>query len=177
MTCNKCNKKKSKCGCKDHALESNQGCPPGHNCSDKNSCPSVQDAHCVVYNGPILTDFGINPGDRLDTVLQKIALWTLNPSCVDPANTCQSVLNLLPFSITSTTFGISWTGQVNSTGYQVEYKTVSALSWTLNTVVPTTQFQDTVIGLLPGTTYLVRVNSTCASGSCYSLTISLTTKL
>src|SRR3989304_2590229 len=82
------------CGCKDSALTTNLPCPPGTPCINPEPCAQVWDMHCIIYTGNTIVDLDINPGDRMDEIMQKLILNGLNPGCVDPTSTCQSALNL-----------------------------------------------------------------------------------
>lgn len=163
-----------KCGCSDSALTTPISCPTGPDCEGE-TCPQVWDAHCIVYNGDEIVDLGINPGDRLDVILQKLVLNSLNPGCVNPLNTCQSALNLRSTTVTNSSITIAWDTVGNGVSYQVEYKIAGAGSWTLNPIVIIGQ--DVISGLLPDTDYNIRVNTVCGMGSCYSLTINVKTNI
>jgi len=94
---------------------------------------------------------------------------------------CNAVLGLRSLAITSDKIEIGWLPQGAATQYQVEAKLASALSWTLLTpITPTvgaTIETQTIGSLTANTEYHFRVNTTCPVGSCYSVTISVTTKI
>jgi hypothetical protein len=94
---------------------------------------------------------------------------------------CGSVVGLRSLSITTTTIELGWLPQGAATEYQVEYKLATALSWTLVApVTPTVGAMietQTVGALIPNTEYHFRVDTTCHFGSCYSVTILVTTKI
>ena len=163
-----------KCGCSDAALTTPISCPTDEGCENPEICSQIWDAHCVVYNGDEIVDLDINPGDRMDVILQKQVLNSLNPGCINPLNTCRSVLNLRSTSITTSTISIAWDTVATAVSYQLEYKVSGAASRTLNPAVVIGS--DVIGGLLSATDYNIRINAICASGGCYSLTINVKTK-
>jgi len=173
MSCKKC--KSSPCGCKDTALPMAPLCTTAE-CPQPAQCPEVWDACCVIYTGDTIVDLDINPGDKVCEILQKLILNGLNPGCVDPTSTCQSVLNLFSYNITDVGLEVQWTGVSTATSYIVEYKEATSLVWILNPAVLPPVDHNAITGLQPSTDYHVRVNAICASGNCYSLTIQVTTK-
>lgn len=84
---------------------------------------------------------------------------------------CLATIPVTTTVITPITIAIAWSAVSGSTGYQVEYKENSptATSWTL---LPTQTTTSAIIGnLSPSTEYLIRVNTFCPTGNCYSVTI------
>jgi gliding motility-associated-like protein len=76
--------------------------------------------------------------------------------------------------ITKTSSVINWAIVTGATSYTVEYKTAAATTWTA--LAPTTALTISLTGLLQGTTYNVRVTTTCATGaSTPSVSASFTT--
>lgn len=170
-----CGHKDPNCGCKDSPLTTNLQCAPEVPCENPETCAQIWDAHCIIWNGPDIVDLDINKGDRLDEILQKLVLNGMNPGCIDPTSTCQSVLNLVPLSIGPNSITVGWSASPTAVTYQVEYREASAMSWTLNAAIAVGINQDSIGPLLPNTEYYIRVNAQCGSGSCYSLTIKVKT--
>ena len=84
---------------------------------------------------------------------------------------CQSTIPVTTTIITPITIAIAWSAVSGSTGYQVEYREndPAVTSWTL---LPTQTTTSSLIGsLMPATEYLMRVNTFCPTGNCYSVTI------
>lgn len=176
--CNKINKKqcscKQDCGCSDLPLRLCAPCTPTL-CGNGDPCAETFSAACVVYTGDTIVDLGIMKGQRLDSIIQLFALLATNPGCAYPTAPCQSVLGVQSTTLSATTIGLKWLPAINATSYQVEYRTTTAVTWTLNP--PVTQSpnpSDLIGGLLPNTSYYIRVKSICST-SCYSLTILVTT--
>jgi len=84
MSCNH----KIPCGCGDTGLTTPTSCNTGTNeCPSPDLCPETFCAGCVVYCGDSIVDLGINQGDRMDVILQRLALFLTNPGCITPVNT------------------------------------------------------------------------------------------
>lgn len=170
-----------KCGCTDTALDISPNfsncpteCPPG-----SEECSEMFAMKCIAYTGDDIVEFGISNGDRLDEVIQKLILGISNPGCVDYSDplACTSALNLLVSNITNVSFEIEWDVTLNATGYSVEYKDATSLTWLiLPTVVAPTNSQ-TIVNLQPDTIYDIRVNAICPAGTCYSLNLRIKTTL
>ena len=176
--CNKINKRtcscKTPCGCSDLPLRLCSPCTPTL-CGNGDPCAETFSAACVVYTGDTIVDLGIMKGQRLDSIIQLFALIATNPGCAYPTSPCQSVLGVQSTTLTATTIALKWLPVTTATSYQVEYRATTASSWTLNPVVPQSANPTNLIGgLLPNTSYYIRVKSICTS-SCYSLTILVTT--
>lgn len=252
------------CGCDDIGLTTQPSCNIGTpECPTPDPCPETFCAGCVVYCGDSIIDVGINKGDRLDVILQRISMFLTNPNCITPVFTgsitsltvfpfglgytpsislpgtlllggsgtgatgtivtgtsgeiltviitapgtgylegdvlypdtgavgvpttaaaltvsiltCKAVLGLHSTAITTSTIALAWLTEVSATQYDVEYKLATATSWLINpTVLQSTLPTDTIGGLLPNKSYHIRVKSTCPNGTCYSVTILVTTK-
>jgi len=92
----KCNHKVP-CGCGDNALTTQAACGTGlPNCPTPDPCPETFCAGCVVYCGEDIVDLGIRNGDRMDTILQLMALNTINPGCAGPRSTSGAILGYTP---------------------------------------------------------------------------------
>lgn len=178
--CSKCKSSdKCKCTCSDNALSipasySNDPtvCPP-----NSEPCSEVFDMACICYNGPDIVELNIQTGDRLDDVLIKLVSSITNPSCSsfsDPS-LCQSALNITFTNITSTSFDISWDQVAAATAYAVEFKVATDLTWTSTVPIAPPVGSATIIGLTADTVYDVRVATTCAADTCYSLNFRIKT--
>lgn len=170
-------KVKLPCGCDDHSLGTPPPCETGTvTCPNPDPCPETFSAACTVYTGDSIVDLGINRGDRLDVILQRIGLWLTNPGCITPGSSCLAVLGLHSTYIGTSSIVLAWLAAATATGYTVEYKESTALSWTLNpSIGALANPSDTIAGLLSNTEYDIRVNAACGVGSCYSLTIRVKT--
>ena len=96
MSCKKCASGSKVCGCKDTAYTTPvvttclPACPP--------RCSEYMSAACIVLSDGI-NDLGIQPGETLDSILQRIALILTNPLCVEYAGGFGvGIGNELPFA-------------------------------------------------------------------------------
>lgn len=169
--------KTKKCGCLDTGLTTPSPCPHDiYQCPNPDPCPETFSDCCVIHDGDPIVDIGINQGMTLCEILQLMALWLTNPACADPASPCKSVLGVHSIAITATTVQVGWTIIGSPLQFEVEYREVSAMSWTVNPPVNSPLTTDTIGGLLPNTYYYIRVKAICDAGSCYSVTILVKTK-
>lgn len=170
--------KTKKCGCLDTGLTTPTPC--AHDtlaCPNPDPCSETFSDCCVRHSGDTIVDINILKGEPLCVTLQKLALLITNPGCILPGATCQSTVNFHSTSISSSTINLAWDAVTVATSYTVEYREISALSWLLNPSVAILAYPvDIVGGLLPSTSYYLRVNTICASGTCYSVTLLITTK-
>jgi hypothetical protein len=87
---------------------------------------------------------------------------------------CLSTSHLYTTTMTDDSITVVWEPVEDVVNYQVEYQTNPGFGNPLGTwsalTGQTTNFA-TIIGLLPETSYLIRVNSVCETGNCYSVTI------
>ena len=166
---------KRPCGCEDQPLTTNPPCETGtSSCPTPDPCPETFALGCVVYTGDTIVDLGITNGERLDVILQRLTLWLTNPGCITPGFDCQAVLGFQSSNITSTSVDIAWLAAPSATGYSIEYKLASALTWN---ITATTANTYAVLGMLtPNSDYQIRVNAICPSGTCFSVTIQIKTK-
>lgn len=173
MTC-----KTKKCGCLDTGLTTQPPCPHDTpECPNPDPCSETFSDCCVRHSGDTIVDINIPQGEPLCVTLQKLALLITNPGCILPGSTCQSAVNFHSTLISTVTIELAWDAVATATSYTVEYREISAMSWLLNPSVGITAFPtDTIGGLLPNTSYYIRVNTICTSGSCYSVTLLITTK-
>lgn len=166
------------CGCEDKGLTTPTPC--AHDtpeCPSPQPCAEVFSACCSVYDQDSIVDVGINKGDTLCTVIQKLALFMVNPTCALPTATCKAVIGVQSVNVSSTTIGVVWAlnGPAPSF-FQVEYKAATSLTWLANPQLANTALSDVIGGLTPDTYYHIRVRSVCQPQNgpvqvCYSLTI------
>lgn len=52
---------------KKYPLPDYSECPP------KDPCGIPVDLSCIVYNGPVLNNISSAPGDRVDTIIRRLA--------------------------------------------------------------------------------------------------------
>ncbi len=176
MSCTTCKKCKNDCKCPGGYTTA----PVCENtlpaCPDPEPCAETFNAGCIVYMGDDIIDLDIKKGDRLDVVIQKLILAATNPGCALPTTQCNSVNGLKTTSISPTIITLKWLVALNAVSYTVEYRPVSSLTWILNPPLGPTVTTDYISGLTPATEYYIRVNTVCATGNCYSLTIKVKTK-
>ncbi len=175
MSCTKC--KSSPCACADHGLTTPCSYPVCDPPSE--SCEEVVCAECVSYCGPTFqitnpadpTDiqFNVYTGDRLEEILQRIALYMVNPACADPDDH-HSVWHVMVTNVTNDGVTVSWDGAAvfpltplipQCKGINV-YSSQTSGVWVLaNTSAPLlpTETSLSIISLDPGTVYLFKVVS------------------
>lgn len=164
-----------KCGCSDAGLTTPAPCPCEQvTCATPDPCAETFSDGCIVHMGDTIVDLDIKKGDRLSTILQKIAIKITQPNCVS-GTACASALGFKSTLITNNSFKLSWDTVTNSTGYVVQYRKTTVATWTSNPAVTTNS--DTISSLEANTNYYVRVNTVCGLVKpCYSVTLLLTTK-
>lgn len=148
-------------------------------CPIPDPCPETFSDCCVVHTGDTIVDIDINQGERLCEILQKLALLITNPACVSTGSACVPPVGLQSLNITTSTIKIGWNSSSTAVnGYEVEYREITAPSWLINPAVPQSGTPTDIIGgLLPDTSYYIRVKPLCAVVSgCYSVTILVKTK-
>ena len=166
------------CGCGDQPLMTPPPCETGtQECPAPDPCSETFSDECLVHAGDTIVDTGIVQGERLDVTLQRLSLILTNPACMLPGSTCQPALGLKSTEITSTTISLAWLNSLTATGYTLEFKEASSLTWTLTTPIAVVANPTYMIGgLTPDTDYHVRINTICAAGNCYTVTILVKTK-
>lgn len=177
--CTRCGKTARSCGCKDGPLFTTPSCPcpPDPNCMVPNKCAEFTDSACVYYNDAGIVDLGIEPGTPLQEIIQKLAIILTNPGCAAPTSPCQSTFNVYPYQITNSLIAIAWAPSFTAVNYQVEYRDISTSAWTLLPLQAATSPLTAVLApLSSNTTYLIRVNTFCSAGNCYSVTLKINTK-
>jgi len=183
--CSKCNPNKP-CGCADSALStpcSYTDCAIG-----SERCEDVQCAECVSYCGTSFqvvdeqteNIFQIQNGERLDMILQKLALMIVNGfGTCNAENLHHAPYNVYATNITNTTADILWNGESTlTTGISVYYDTVVApTGWVLSNATPVapTVLTYGLTGLTPSTQYKIKLVSNDGSELCESVQILITT--
>lgn len=177
MGCNcnssKCNK--LKCGCADHSLTT----PCVYTdcrASTSEQCEDIQCAECVSYCDETFSvdvgsnTFMIETGERLNEILQKIALFIKDPACLATAPQLIYISN-----ITSTTVTVVWSGLPAAAIVDVEYKTVTSGGWTTAiSAVSSGTVSHEITLLAPNTNYMFRVvNGLCESVEVYGTTLTI----
>jgi len=174
MGCNQTNKG---CGCEDSALRTIPvyPCPPDGNCPNPSTCDEYIDISCVIFPYG-LSQIRVPPGMSLMEFLQRSAIQSVDPSCIDQGSACQSSTYIYPINKTTTTILLGWYPSATAVSYQVEYKEESSGTWILFPVQSAANPTQLMIsGLITGTTYNIRVNATCGVGNCYSAIITVKT--
>jgi len=185
MACNTCNNISSKCGCKDAALTN----PCTYtSCGDGNErCDDIQCTECVSYCGSsfqVVAAGGtlkIETGERLDQILQKMALMIANGLGACTADDVHHApYNVYATTITDTTVNVIWNGISSLTStFNVYYDTVTAPSgWVLANATPLASAVNNfdVSLLTPSTDYKIKITSVDAgAATCDSVEILVTT--
>lgn len=170
------------CGCGSSTSSSAVAAPCAPPCASAvaGNCVEYMNAACTVMNDSI-KEYGIQKGDTVESVLQRLILAITNPACVT-LNFAYSPIALQSTNITNSTITVAWgASDDNPSGtpvYEVQYKLndPGIPTWTLlpqqntNTV--------TITGLLSMNSYEIRVLPVFPNGnnsSCYSVTIIVTT--
>jgi len=182
--CNKCNPTKN-CGCADSPL--NTPCSYTDCSVGSERCEDIQCAECVSYCG---TSFQIGSsgllikiesGDRLDSIIQKLALLLsqgLGACTSDDLH--HAPYNFYATLVTSTTLSLVWNGESSlTTGINVYVdNAVTPTGWTLvniTPIAPTVLTYDVTL-LTPATPYKFKLESTDAGmAACDSVEILITT--
>jgi hypothetical protein len=162
-------------------------CGPSQNCSEKvvtvlpaappcpqPECVEYYSMSCVAYTGAEIPYLNIKYGDRMDVVVQKLIQAVVNPSCIDNSlNECKSVFGIRVGTITSTTIEVFWESPFTTGTYEVQFKKTIDTAWV---ALPTTsELNDTIPDLDPGTDYNIRIRSVCNESECLSIDIILKT--
>lgn len=162
------------CGCQDDVFTTKSTCSLPPECFNPEQCSETFSSECIVYTGDNIADLGIIKGARMTDVIQILINAIVNPGCTLPTAPCLSVVGFKSTIINQTTATFVWTPITGALNYQIEYKLVPSLTWTVGTA--TTNSYDTIGGLNPNTQYYVRVSTNCGTSSCFSLTLLITTK-
>jgi hypothetical protein len=175
MITNTC--KNKNCGCKDTGLTTPAPCSCNVvTCPPPDSCPETFNDCCVIHTGDPIVNMGIETGDPLCVIIQKLVIFTaIGEKCIDGSDLCKSVVNFQTTNIGTTTVSLYWNPIVATPAvvtYQVEYSTDNA-TWT--PLIFSTN-SVTLTGLTANTKYYVKVTTGCdGEYKCESVTISFTT--
>lgn len=135
------------CGCNDVPLKTPPPCATGTpECPTPDPCPETFCAGCVVYCGDSIIDVGINKGDRMDVIIQQLALFLTNPGCITPVFTGAIT------SLVITTAGAGYTPSVVVPGVALQGGAGTGAIGTVTTGVSGEILNVTVT--TPGTGYL-----------------------
>ena len=180
MACNNCGTTSSSpCACNDHALTT----PCAYNNCDRDSttelCEDLQCAECVSYcqDNFCVTNaagqtFCVNKGERLDFILQKMALFIKDPGCWD-----SNIAHIWADTVDTTSVKLMWSGTpLSTTAINVYYGTAAG-TFILATTTPLggNISEYTVPGLLSTTAYKFKVVATTGAGTCDSVELFLST--
>jgi hypothetical protein len=177
--CNKCNPAKP-CGCSDPAITN--PCTYTDCSVGSERCVDVQCAECVSYCG---TSFQIGAtgqiikietGERLDSIVQKLALMISSGVGACTADDVHHApYNVYAANITSNSAVILWNGESTLTT-QIEVFVDSGSGYVTAGTVSPTVLQLALTGLVAATDYKVKLTSTDAgAATCDSVEILFTT--
>ena len=109
--------------------------------------------------------------------LSSFESWNLDDFVVQIAsgNPCLAPTGLSVTNIDTSSATVSWTAGGTENAWKLQYKTTASTDWGSEILVAATTYNLT--GLIPGTTYEVRVKSDCGNGdeSTWSLSYTFTT--
>jgi hypothetical protein len=163
--------KNDDCGCKDQPITTVNNLCNTVGCAESPACEEYISSQCTIQTFGI-NEIGLGENATFAEMMQRVILLTTDPTCLS-GGTCGATPYLFATGKTATSISIGWKAVAAATSYQVEYKEESALSFTL---LPSQATLSAVISnLSSGFTYHFRVNTTCSVGTCYSVTIIVTT--
>ncbi len=169
MACKGCN------DCNDPALN----LPGAYNdCVGGEPCDEVLSMDCSKYKGLEIVDIPVKVGERLSTIVRRMLLNELYPTCVQPSNPVMSVVDVATLTVKDTEIEFEWTNPGNTGNkYTPMIKLASASSWPTPTFVDITVTKAKFINLTPNTAYHFRVlnKNVTGSTSCDSLIFKVTT--
>jgi len=185
MSCN-CNSNSSKpCACKDSSYVT----PCGYTeCKVGNErCDDIQCTECVSYCGTSFQVqtasgiFKIESGERLDQILQKMALTIANGLGACTAdNVHHAPYNVYAAGIQANKATVVWNGISSlSASFRVQYFAIGAIgaTWTTANLTPISIAESSfeITGLSTATDYKIRVQSLFGGVYCDSVEILITT--
>lgn len=157
-------------------------CAPVCASSVPGNCMEYHNAACTVMNDSI-SEFGIQKGDSVESVIQRLILAITNPACVTANGVIYSPIALQSTGSTNSTINLTWgASDANPSGdpaYEVQYKINDPLIGTWTSLPLQTSTTATITGLLAMSSYLVRVRPVYSNGNnsgCFSVTIIVTTQ-
>ena len=169
MACKSCN------DCNDQALNL-----PGAygDCIGGEPCEAVLSMDCSKYKGLEIVDIPVQSGERLSTIVRRMLLHELYPSCVQPTNAVMSVVDAAVLTITDTSLEFEWTNPGNSGNtYTPQIKEATSNTWTQPNGTNLVSTKTVFINLTPNTTYHFRVLNIDVNNAvtCNSLIFKVTT--
>ena len=169
MACKSCN------DCNDQALNL-----PGAygDCIGGEPCEEVLSMDCSKYKGLEIVDIPVKVGERLSTIVRRMLLNELYPTCVQPSNPVMSVVDVATLTVTDTEIEFEWTNPGNTGNtYTPEIKVASSPTWTQPNGTNLTVLKTKFINLVPETAYHFRVLNKDVTGAttCNSLIFKVTT--
>jgi hypothetical protein len=133
---------------------------------------------CSKYKGLEIVDIPVKAGERLSTIVRRMLLNELYPTCVQPTNPVMSVIDVAVLTIKDTEIEFEWVNPGNTGNkYTPQIKVASSPTWTQPNGVDLTVVKTKFINLVPNTAYHFRVLNEDVSGAttCNSLIFKVTT--
>jgi hypothetical protein len=148
-----------------------------------NKCAEITDTDCVRYTGAGIfvenvagDQLVINQGTSLEQIIQQLVLLFSDPGCVYANSACQATTHVYPYAVGNSSIAIAWMYSPTAVNYQVEYRPANISTWsTLPVQSPSSPLTAVISPLFSNTWYLVRVNSFCSAGNCYSVILQIKT--
>lgn len=177
--CNNCNPSKP-CGCQDTAITN--PCTYTDCSVGSERCEDVQCAECVSYCGTsfeiggVGTLIKIETGERLDSIVQKLALMlSAGVGACTADDLHHAPYNLYATTITSTGATILWNGESSLTA-SIEVYVDPGTGYVLKDTVAPTVLKSIITGLTPATNYKIKlVSKDAAAATCDSVVLLVTT--
>lgn len=154
------------CGCNDNSITTPPPCDEGINCQGTN-CAETFCAECIQYCGDTVvagtgaSEITITQGESYNLVMQKLLLYTIDPTC---ATTVPYGIEVKEATSSSLTF--TW---LNNNG-SLTLNLTDGVTPVVEAITGLTEY--TFINLLPDTEYSFYITA----GACQSLTLKTTTK-
>lgn len=184
MNCsnNTCTGRSNGCGCGCTPVSQvAPACAPVCASSVPGNCMEYINAACTVMNDSI-SEYGIQKGDSVESVMQRLILAITNPVCVTANGVSYSPIALQSTGATNSTINLTWgASDPNLSGnpiYEVQYKLNDPLIGTWTSLPLQVGTTATLTGLLAMNSYLIRVRPVYSNGNnsgCFSVTIIVTT--
>ena len=169
MACKDCN------DCNDQALI----LPGAYNdCIGGEPCSEVLSMDCSKYKGLEIVDIPVKVNERLSTIVRRMVLHELYPTCVQPTNPVMSVIDVAVLTIKNTEIEFEWVNPGNTGNkYTPQIKLASSPTWTQPNGFDLTVVITKFINLVPNTAYHFRVINKDVSlvTACNSLIFKVTT--
>jgi hypothetical protein len=152
------------------------------NCDRKSTtelCEDIQCAECVSYcqDNFCVTNsngytFCVNKGERLDFILQKMALFIKDPACWN-----SNIAHIWADTVTTDSVKLMWSGVPTGTTAINVYYAVAAGVYVLatTTALVATATEYTIANLTATTAWKFKVTATTGAGTCDSVELFLST--